>query len=224
MSIFTFEPPSVKSSFAFDSPNLTRRSPLDRSSSDSLAESRRERPLEVKKYHFRRREYVLLDKGIFWQIESGVVRSLTHDETGKLIPLGFWGTGDIVGQPSAEVGAYQIECLTNVIAYALPEGYRYPQDMAFSQVRQMEELLVIMHSGSIEKRLIQFLIWMAKKFGSRTTQGWLIDLRLTHQDIADVIGTSRVTTTRILNKMQQDGIIHWSRKRNILLSNSFAVA
>lgn len=51
----------------------------------------------------------------------------------------------------------------------------------------------------------------------RVEQGQLIDLRLTHQEIAEVIGTTRVTVTRLLKQFEREAIIT-SRRRLIILS------
>ena len=84
-----------------------------------------------------------------------------------------------------------------------------------SHIHQMQELLRVRH-GQIQQRLLQFLDWLANKFGFRTEQGLLIPLRLTHQDLADVLGTTRVTVTRILQQLQQQRIISQG-KHQILL-------
>lgn len=55
-------------------------------------------------------------------------------------------------------------------------------------------------------------MWLAQKFGREVEQGQLIDLRLTHTDIAEVIGGTRVTVTRLLSQFEQDGIINRPRR------------
>ncbi len=44
---------------------------------------------------------------------------------------------------------------------------------------------------------------MSEKFGRDLEQGKLIDLNITHQDISDVLNTTRVTVTRILQQLLQ---------------------
>jgi CRP-like cAMP-binding protein len=165
---------------------------------------------------FKKREYIPLDEGILWQIEVGVVRTLTLAEDGTIIPLGFWGVGEVIGQPLACIQPYQIECLTNVkaIALRLDEFWDLHQVM-LSHIHQMQELFRVRH-GLIQQRLLQFLEWLANKFGFRADQGRLIPLRLTHQDLADVLGTTRVTITKSLQQLQQQKIISLG-KHQILL-------
>jgi CRP-like cAMP-binding protein len=170
---------------------------------------------------FNRREFLPshYHKGI-WQIESGVVRTLTWDLNGTIIPLGFWGKGDIVGYPLSEVSPYQIECLTRVRVNKLSESYVCSREMMLSHICQTQMLLKIVHSGSVEKRLLHFLVWMSKRFGHKLEHGWRLDLRLTHLDIAEALGTTRVTVTRLLGQLQQAGIIQWSRQEQILCGYS----
>jgi CRP-like cAMP-binding protein len=56
-----------------------------------------------------------------------------------------------------------------------------------------------------------------KKFGREIEQGQLIDLRLTHQEIAEIIGATRVTVTRLLNEFEKRGIIQRLPQHFILL-------
>ena len=165
---------------------------------------------------FKKREYIPLDEGILWQIEVGVVRTLTLASDGTIIPLGFWGVGEVIGQPLACIQPYQIECLTEVkaIALRLDEFWDLHQIM-LSHIHQMQELFRVRH-GLIQRRLLQFLDWLANKFGFRADQGRLIPLRLTHQDLADVLGTTRVTITKSLQQLQQQKIISLGKHQIIL--------
>ena len=56
-------------------------------------------------------------------------------------------------------------------------------------------------------RLSKLLIWFAQKFGKQVINGVLIDIRITHQDLADIMGSTRVTVTRLLNKLEQERMI-----------------
>ncbi|MGD1861760.1 MAG: Crp/Fnr family transcriptional regulator [Leptolyngbyaceae cyanobacterium] len=166
---------------------------------------------------FRRREYMPLREGVLWQIRVGIVRLLTIGEEGSLITLGFWGAGDLVGHPLARIQPCQIECLTNVEAMRLEIGQcGNLQQVMLTHIAQMQELIRIRH-GQIAKRLQLLLTWLATKFGSPTEQGHLINLRLTHQQIAEAIGTSRVTVTRLLLELERNNCIGYSGQQCIIL-------
>jgi CRP-like cAMP-binding protein len=156
---------------------------------------------------------------LLWRIERGVVRTKTWNEEGKPITLGYWGSGDIVGQPLSQVNPYEIECLTNVEVTYLPSG-RWHQylEAILLHTRQTEELLSIIHYEPMKERLLKFLGLLYRKFGRTLDQGQLIDVRLTHQSIAEVVGTTRVTVTRLLKQFEREGIIASRRRHLIILS------
>ncbi len=164
---------------------------------------------------FKKRECIPLD-GILWRIEMGMVRTLTLAEDGTIVSLGFWGVKDVIGQPLSCIQPYQIECLTKVKAIALkPDDCWDLHQVMLSHIHQMQELLRVRH-GLIQQRLLQFLDWLANKFGFRVEQGRIIPLRLTHQDLAEVLGTTRVTVTRLLQQFQRQGIINQGNHQIIL--------
>ncbi|NJP10672.1 MAG: Crp/Fnr family transcriptional regulator [Leptolyngbyaceae cyanobacterium RU_5_1] len=166
---------------------------------------------------FKRREFIPLDEGILWAIEEGAVRTFTLTEDGTVISLGFWGAQDVVGQPLTCIQPYHIECLADVqVRCVLPNECWHLNQVMLSHIHQMQELLR-MRSGQIAERLRQLLEWLADKFGHETEQGRRIELRLTHQDIADTLGTTRVTITRLLRQFEQDKMISWFRQHYIQL-------
>jgi CRP-like cAMP-binding protein len=165
---------------------------------------------------FKRREHLPLRENALWQIEAGAVRTYTLTEDGTLIALGFWGLGDTVGQPLACIQPYEVECLEDVKVRELQfsECWELNQ-MLLSHLHQTQVLLRL-RSGQIRQRLQQLLEWLADKFGHELERGQLIRLRLTHQDIADTLGTTRVTVTRLLSQFEQEGCISWAEQHLLL--------
>jgi hypothetical protein len=171
---------------------------------------------------FQRRETIPLNPNTLWQIETGVVRAATWGMGESMIPLGVWGSGDIIGAPLSRISPYQLDCLTDVTVCILPGDLPYPSEALVSHSQQMEELLRMMHIGSIEQRLFKFLTWFGVKFGEETEEGRIIKVRLTHQEIAEMIGSTRVTVTRLLQKFQSEGMLNWSDERYMVLGCSGA--
>jgi len=56
---------------------------------------------------------------------------------------------------------------------------------------------------------------------SLTEEGSILNIRLTHQDIANMIGISRETVTRIIDKWRREGNIKILKNRKILLTDNF---
>ena len=61
------------------------------------------------------------------------------------------------------------------------------------------------------------LKWLADKFGRTISQGRLIDFKLTHQELADAIDTTRITVTKTLIQFEDEGIILRPRTKCIVL-------
>lgn len=168
---------------------------------------------------FSRRELIPPRQDILWRIERGVVRTATWSEEGTFIALGYWGTGDVVGYPLSKINPYQIECLTSVEMNILPfEQWHQAVDAMLSHIQQAEEILNIIHKKPVSLRLWQFLLWLAQKFGRDVDQGRLIDLIITHQEISEVINTTRVSVTRMLQQFENEGILLKHERRLILCS------
>jgi CRP-like cAMP-binding protein len=176
--------------------------------------------VNLKQRTFSRNDVIPLHPNVLLRIQRGVVRTLTWSEEGTAAALGYWGVGDVVGQPLSCVQPYQIECLSIVEASYIPiPEWEHALDAIFRHIQQTEELLWIVRQASTHARLLQMLIWLARKFACKVERGQLIDLRLTHQELAEVIGTTRVTVTRLLSQFEREGIIYRPR-RNFIVLNS----
>lgn len=157
---------------------------------------------------FNRRDLIPLRPNTLWLLEQGAVRTTTWNEEGSLMTLGYWGSDDVVGQPLSHTCPYQVECLTCVEACCIPwhQCDRILEAIC-RHTQQTEELLCIVRCERIHQRLQQFLVWLSRKFGRQVEQGQLIELRLTHQELAEAIGTSRVTVTRLLKQLEREKFI-----------------
>jgi len=54
---------------------------------------------------------------------------------------------------------------------------------------------------------------LCRDFGVPSNEGITIDLRLSHQAIAEAIGSTRVTITRLLGDLRNDGLVQIDRKK-----------
>lgn len=167
---------------------------------------------------FERSETIPLQSNVFWLLQQGIVKTCTWNEEGSAITLGYWGEKDVVGQPLSLVHPYQIECVTGVKALCVPLNQCHSLAESIRRhIQQTEELLYIVRSDRMYQRLRKILIWLAQKFGKEVEIGKLIELRLTHQDLAETIGTTRVTVTKLINQLEQEGIISRPERNAIVL-------
>ncbi len=166
---------------------------------------------------FSRRDLIPPRQDVLWRIDRGAVRTVTWSEQGTFITLGYWGTGDVVGHSLSRVKPYQIECLTSVeMSILQTEQWYQALDAMLIHIQQAEELLSIVHRKPVSLRLWQFLVWLSQKFGCDIEQGRLIDLGLTHQEMAEVINTTRVSVTRMLQQFEDEGMLLRHQRRLII--------
>lgn len=76
------------------------------------------------------------------------------------------------------------------------------------RLRQVEHKSCMVYEPA-ESRLAQVLLTLSKKFGSI--------IPLTHQELAEIAGTTHETTTRTLNRFKQQGLIRSSRGKTTLV-------
>ena len=156
-----------------------------------------------------------------WLILNGVVKSYTVSEEGSQITLGFWGIEDLVGTSLSRITPYTLQCIDAVEAIALHRNYwdSFSKNMLYN-AQQTQQLSYIVRSDRIAKRLWLLLQWLAIKFGRAIEEGTLIDFKLTHQELADAISTTRITVTKTLIEFEAKGSILRPRTKCIILKRS----
>ena len=69
------------------------------------------------------------------------------------------------------------------------------------------QLLRIRHLGTAEQRLHALLALLVRRLGRRCGPWCDLPFRLTHERIAELIGTTRVTTTRLISRIRQEQLL-----------------
>ena len=81
------------------------------------------------------------------------------------------------------------------------------------RVLQTETMIETLTHRDMSSRLVSFLLVLCRDFGVPADQGITIDLRLSHQAIAEAIGSTRVTITRLLGDLRSEGMLRIDRKK-----------
>lgn len=66
---------------------------------------------------------------------------------------------------------------------------------------------------SNRERVIHLLLELAEKYGRLTPEGLDLNIRLSHQEMASIIGSTRETVTVVLGQLQGEGLIKIARRR-----------
>jgi CRP/FNR family cyclic AMP-dependent transcriptional regulator len=73
-------------------------------------------------------------------------------------------------------------------------------------------------SSTADARIRLGLHQLAKRHGIRDAHGTIIDLKITHQELAEMVGTSRETVTRVLSRLREERIIEIDQRRITLIN------
>ncbi len=63
----------------------------------------------------------------------------------------------------------------------------------------------------VDRRVIETLVELAGTFGARCPHGFSLEIRLTQQDIAGLVGASRPVVSSILNSLRKRGLLNYTR-------------
>jgi len=86
-----------------------------------------------------------------------------------------------------------------------------------SRILQTETMIETLTHRDMSSRLVSFLLVLCRDFGVPGQKGITIDLKLSHQAIAEAIGSTRVTITRLLGDLRNAGLVKIDRKKITVL-------
>jgi CRP/FNR family transcriptional regulator, global nitrogen regulator len=96
-----------------------------------------------------------------------------------------------------------------------------------ARILQTEMMIETLAHRDMGSRLVSFLLILCRDFGVPGGDGVTIDLKLSHQAIAEAIGSTRVTVTRLLGDLRDEKMISIHKKKitvhdPVKLSQQFA--
>ncbi|WP_292958151.1 Crp/Fnr family transcriptional regulator [Nitrosomonas sp.] len=177
---------------------------------------------------------------LFW-IKSGIVKLSHLTEQGTEVTIDLLGRGGVVGRFQDNSANQAIDetaqALDEVnfyrIAYSDFKAMMFHQaELAWSVIEDMyarkqrvERKLRTVLTQSVEARVIATLLELAEMFGIRCTHGYTLEIHLTQQEVADLVGASRSVVSTILNDFRNRGILDYTRDQicinDVALNNSY---
>jgi CRP-like cAMP-binding protein len=174
--------------------------------------------------HFEEREVVYRQgdpaMGLFY-ILQGWARSFIYSQDGREKTLLILGKGDLLGAAPFYLESHYLD---NTAAFDGPmtsyqidrEGFDclladYPglakfflADMAW-RVARLEQEIASQSFLDVRGRLQLALAQLAGRYGQVTQSGVRIDLHLTHEQLAQLVGANRATVSACLSQLQREG-------------------
>jgi CRP/FNR family transcriptional regulator len=163
--------------------------------------------------------------------EEGKVKLFYLDESGRkltLMVLGEWeifGEMALVGEKERSSGA---QVLQDARIYEIDKrrflGHMgYEPRLALTalelfayKTRIIERKLEDMAFKDIPARLAGELLELAEHHGRQTSEGVQIDFKITHKELAEMIGSVRENVTKALNLFEREGILYKRRYRIVV--------
>lgn len=85
------------------------------------------------------------------------------------------------------------------------------------RIRQSDEAIESLLSREVSARLAKLLLNLGERFGEATGSGTVLKVRLTHQDLANMIVSTREAVSKVMSEFQREGLIE-VRNRRIYLT------
>ena len=155
-------------------------------------------------------------------ISSGQVKVSIVSEDGREVILSLLGTGSVFGELSLLDGkprSANVVATENTGLYMLRRSdflqlvYKVPQiavgllaELA-ARLRKTDRKIEGLALLDVTSRISETLLQLADEHGTETDDGVLLKSRPTHQQIANMSGTTRETVSRVLKRLEKQGYI-----------------
>ncbi len=168
-------------------------------------------------------------------LKKGKVRVYRVTPDGKQLTLDIYDKGTILGdmsllgqEPIPEAFAESLD--EAVICTIAPDEMRrlierYPVigvniiSYLSSRLRDAEAELESMAYQPVSQRLARKLMDLSTRFGVKTSRGTLIEARLTQQELAEMIGTTRETLAHTIADFRRRGLLD-TEKHQVLIRDA----
>ncbi len=159
---------------------------------------------------------------LFFVILRGEVKVFVDSPDGREVVLSHLQTGDFFGEMAlleGETRSASVEALTDCELAVLARAEFFAvleRDFSLtrkilktlsSRLRKANEVIESMALLDVGGRLARYLIRLADESGQPAVEGYFVVTRPTHQEIANSIGATRETVTRMLKQFEARKLI-----------------
>ena len=170
---------------------------------------------------------VPLLKNSIWLVVRGMVKLGAVSVHGDELLLGLAGPNEPFGEPFSTVEAYEavalsdcdLLCLTTAEVEQSPQLCIAMMDAVAARYRQAEGMLALLGLRRVEERVRGFLEMLAQDYGQPCDDGLRLNLRLTHQEMASALSTTRVTVTRVIGLLRDEGWLKIDPQRHLVIAH-----
>ena len=188
---------------------------------------------------FKKNEAILREEDTneyMYTILSGRVKVIQISEDGRESVLALHGAGDFFGEMSlidgktmpATILALE-DTLTAIISkkefsYLINQHERVLEKLLIilcSRLREAWERIQILNFNNASERMKMLFTLLSREYGEKNADGITLNIKLHPSDIANMVGITRETVTRVLDKWQKDREISILKNKRIHLNSDF---
>jgi len=194
--------------------------------------SRMAETVELKEIRRRHVIYLPGDPGAaVYLVNGGRVKISKVTRDGKELTLAYRGPGEIFGEaclidggPREEMAEAMENALVTEISREEYErllqtqaglGYRMTKVLA-QRRREVESKIENLVFKDVNSKLAELLLRLGTEYGVDDSRGTLVALKITHQEMANLIGSTRETVSLTLAQFKRKGLIHTEGRKVIL--------
>jgi CRP/FNR family transcriptional regulator len=171
-----------------------------------------------------------------YMVLSGKVKVTRSTEEGKETILALHGAGEFFGEMTlidgkttrATVSAMEDSLIVLIskkdFTSLLTKQENFLNELLLilcSRLRDSWSRIEMLNLNNAAQRIKMLLLIFSEESGTKTSEGVTLDMRLTHQNIADMTGLTRETVSRVLEKWQRQKAIDIGENRRIRLNPGF---
>jgi CRP-like cAMP-binding protein len=182
----------------------------------------------------RRRQVIYLPGdpgGAVYLVNGGRVKVSKVTRDGKELTLAYRGPGEIFGEtclidggPREEMAEAMENALVTEIERSEFErllqtqaslGYKMTKILA-QRRREVENKIENLVFKDVNSKLAELLLRLANEYGVDDSRGTLVALKITHQEMANLIGSTRETVSLTLAQFKRKGLIQTEGRKVII--------
>lgn len=191
----------------------------------------------IERKHYKRGEVILHTGDTFdrlYIVNKGTLKAMTFSEDGKEQILYLLNDGDCIGELSLLKSApaeYDLIALKESFICTIPKTkfdhyLKENPEIVFSimasahdKISSLEKLVGAIASNDADIRLKFLLKQLIDQSKQKTSQGTVIKLQLTREDMANFVGVTRETISRKLSQLAHEEVLELLDNKQILIKD-----
>jgi CRP-like cAMP-binding protein len=161
-------------------------------------------------------------------LKCGRVKIYQLSPLGRMVILWFCFPGEIFGlaevaqgdgrvvnaqacEPSEALAVTQDQFKQFIATH--PQAALLSMKALSSRLRILGEMLGNLVSDDVNIRIAKLILRLSARYGTRVGKDIFLNIPLTHQEIADMVGTTRQTATSALSALKRQGVLSIDNRR-----------